>query len=93
MVPELFVHEINKLDWEDRKRFAKPKLTFSRADGDMLEVDVTQNLALNRHDELEQLQDKAMQMEMYLYEQTQDLYEFYYNRLKEEITEGNHIGV
>ena len=21
LVPELFVHEINKLDWEDRKRF------------------------------------------------------------------------
>jgi hypothetical protein len=40
LVPELFVHEINKLDWEDRKRFEKPRITFSRADGDILEVDV-----------------------------------------------------
>ena len=39
MVPELFVHEINKLDWEDRKRFEKPKLAFRRADGDILDVD------------------------------------------------------
>lgn len=28
MVPELFVHEINKLDWEDRKKFEKPKIAF-----------------------------------------------------------------
>ena len=47
MVPELFVHEINKLDWEDRKRFEKPKLTYTRADGDILEVDVAQNLLEN----------------------------------------------
>ena len=40
LVPELFVHEINKLDWEDRKRFEKPRLTYTRADGDILEVDV-----------------------------------------------------
>ena len=47
MVPELFVHEINKLDWEDRKKFEKPKLAFRRADGDALEVDTQSNLALN----------------------------------------------
>lgn len=28
LVPELYVHEINKLDYEDRKRFEKPKLAF-----------------------------------------------------------------
>jgi len=39
LVPELFVHEINKLDYEDRKKFEKPKLTFQRADGDLLDVD------------------------------------------------------
>ena len=39
MVPELFMHEINKLDYEDRQRFEKPKLTFQRADGDLLDVD------------------------------------------------------
>ena len=40
LVPELFVHEINKLDYDDRKRFEKPKLTFTRADGDLLDVDL-----------------------------------------------------
>jgi hypothetical protein len=39
LVPELFMHEINKLDFEDRKRFEKPKITFARADGEALEVD------------------------------------------------------
>ena len=68
MVPELFVHEINKLDWEDRKRFEKPKLTYTRADGDILEVDVAQNLLENQLNPIEQLQDKSMRMEMYLYE-------------------------
>ena len=47
LVPELFTHEINKLDWEDRKRFEKPRITYSRADGDILEVDVAQNIAEN----------------------------------------------
>lgn len=69
-MPELFVHEINKLDWEDRKRFEKPKLTYQRADGDILEVDVNANIKENTHNSLELLQDKAMKMEMYLYEQT-----------------------
>lgn len=77
LVPELFVHEINKLDWEDRKRFEKPKLTYTRADGDILEVDVVQNIAENKLTAIEQLQDKSMRMEMYLYEQTLDLYDFY----------------
>lgn len=48
MVPELFMHEINKLDYLDRKKFEKPKLTFTRADGDLLDVDVQFNLANNR---------------------------------------------
>ena len=34
MVPELFVREINKLDWRDRKRFEKPKSAYLRVDGD-----------------------------------------------------------
>lgn len=53
MVPELFVHEINKLDWEDRKRFEKPKLAFRRADGDNLQVDEQSNIALNDMNQLE----------------------------------------
>ena len=39
LVPELFVHEINKLDYEDRKKFERPRLSFQRADGDLLDVD------------------------------------------------------
>lgn len=39
LVPELFVHEINRLDAKDRARFEKPKLSYTRADGDQLEVD------------------------------------------------------
>jgi len=47
LVPELFVHEINKLDYKDRLRFEKPKIAFTRADGDLLEVDTNYNAALN----------------------------------------------
>lgn len=93
LVPELFVHEINKLDWEDRKRFEKPRLSYTRADGDILEVDVAQNLVENKLNAIEQLQDKSMRMEMYLYEQTVDLYDFYANKLNDEVLHGGHIGV
>jgi len=34
MVPELFVHEINRLDSRDRERFKKPRISYTRADGD-----------------------------------------------------------
>ena len=93
LVPELFVHEINKLDWEDRKRFEKPRLKYSRADGDLLEVDIQQNIKENTFNQIEQLQDKSMRMEMYLYEQTQDLYEFYFDKLRDEVLHGGHIGL
>ena len=93
LVPELFVHEINKLDWEDRKRFEKPRLSYTRADGDILEVDVAQNLVENKLNAIEQLQDKSMRMEMYLYEQTVDLYDFYADKLNDEVLHGGHIGV
>lgn len=92
-MPELFVHEINKLDWEDRKRFEKPRLKYSRADGDLLEVDIQQNIKENTFNQIEQLQDKSMRMEMYLYEQTQDLYEFYFDKLRDEVLHGGHIGL
>lgn len=39
LVPELFYHEINRLDYNDRKLFEKPKIHYMRADGDHLEVD------------------------------------------------------
>ena len=34
MMPELFYHEINKLDYKDRLRFKKPRISYSRADGE-----------------------------------------------------------
>ena len=34
LVPELFRKEINKLGAEDRLRFKKPRISFSRADGE-----------------------------------------------------------
>lgn len=46
-MPELFSHEINKLDYEDRILFDKPKINYMRADGDILEVDVADNKMLN----------------------------------------------
>jgi len=70
MVPELFVHEINKLDYKDRLRFEKPKIAFSRADGDLLEVDQVYNLAVNALSPYDQLINKSMKMEMYLMEQS-----------------------
>ena len=39
LVPELFVHEINKLGAAERLRFKKPRLSYARADGERLEVD------------------------------------------------------
>jgi hypothetical protein len=93
MVPELFTHEINKLDYLDRKKFEKPKLTYSRADGDILDTDIQFNIKANRMNPLQQLQDKSMRMEMYLYEQTGDLYNFYFEKMKDEVTYGGHVGV
>lgn len=75
LVPELFTHEINKLGYADKKRFKKPRISYARADGEFLEVD--QDLGLDRLTELEKLFDKSMQMEMYLYEQANDVYEMY----------------
>lgn len=34
MVPELYTHEINKLGYADRIRFKKPRIAYSRADGE-----------------------------------------------------------
>ena len=75
LVPELFSHEINKLGYADRKRFKKPRISYARADGEYLEVD--QDVGLNRLTELEKLFDKSLQMEMYLYEQANDVFEMY----------------
>lgn len=56
-------------------------------------MDVNANLKENTHNSLEMLQDKSMKMEMYLYEQTQDLYDFYFEKLRDETLHGGHIGL
>ena len=58
LVPELYVHEINKLGVKDRMRFKKPRISYARADGELLEVDVNANA--ERADELEKLMDKSL---------------------------------
>mmetsp|Transcript_29609 Transcript_29609/g.45129 ORF Transcript_29609/g.45129 Transcript_29609/m.45129 type:complete len:160 (+) Transcript_29609:441-920(+) len=93
MVPELFMHEINKLDWKDRQRFEKPKLTFMRADGDILDVDVRDNAKLNKLGHLEMLVDKSMKMDLYLSQQSMDLYNFYNDKLADEVLHGGHQGL
>ena len=32
-------------------------------------------------------------MEWYLYEQTHDLYDFYFEKLRDEVTHGGHVGL
>jgi hypothetical protein len=58
VVPELYVHEINKLGAKDRLRFKKPRISYARADGEFLEVDSVANN--ERATELELLMDKTM---------------------------------
>jgi len=41
--------------------------------------------------ELEKLLDKSMQMEMYLLEQTSDVYMMYYEQINDEVNYGGHI--
>ena len=55
-----------------------------RADGDLLDVDVQNNLAANRLDAYSEMKDKAMRMEWYLFEQSQDLFSFYNQRIMDE---------
>jgi len=58
MVPELYTHEINKLAAKDRLRFKKPRISYARADGEQLEVDVDYNAL--KATEMEKLMDKSM---------------------------------
>ncbi len=75
MVPELFVHEINRLDSRDRARFQKPRISYTRADGEQLEVDA--KMAQLRATEMDRLFEKSMTMEMYLLEQSSDVFRLY----------------
>lgn len=91
MVPELFVHEINRLDARDRERFRKPRISYTRADGDQIEVDAKQ--AAIRATESDMLFEKTMTMEMYLLEQSADVFKLYEDKLKDEVLFGGHIGL
>lgn len=77
VAPELFVHEINKLDARDKARFKKPRLSYTRADGEQLEVDANGVDAQLRLTELDTLFEKTMNMEMYLLEQSSDVFKLY----------------
>jgi hypothetical protein len=57
----------------------------------LLEADERHNTAANTFNQLELLQDKSMRMEMYLFQQSQDLYEFYFDKLREEVSYGGHV--
>ena len=48
MVPELFVHEINKLGAKERQRFKAKRISYARADGEKLEVDDLASADANR---------------------------------------------
>ena len=67
LVPELFVHEINKLGFKERERFKKPRISYTRADGEVLEVDDVSDQLIAKDAE-QQLFEKSMAMEMYLLE-------------------------
>lgn len=41
--------------------------------------------------EMEKLLDKSLQMEMYLLEQTSDVYKMYFDKLRDEVTYGGHV--
>ncbi len=92
LVPELFVHEINKLGFKDRQRFKKPRISYTRADGESLEVDEISEQQLIG-DETEQMFEKSMSMEMYLLEQTSDVFKMYKDELEKEVLYGGHISL
>lgn len=93
MVPELYVHEINKLDAKDQMRFKKPRISYTRADGDQLEVDAINRNSQLANTELDRLFEKSMTMEMYLLEQTSDVFKLYSDKLRDEVLNNGHVGL
>lgn len=89
LVPELYRSQINKLSAKSRLRFKKPRISFVRADGEQLEVDNDANL--ERQTDLEALLDKSLEMEMYLLEQTSDVFYMYYDKIRDETLYGKHV--
>lgn len=89
MVPELFRYEINQLQAQDRLLFPTDKKAFTRADGNVLEVDS----ALNKL-ELENSEDrviaKLMNMEHYVLDQSRDIYNTYRENISEYLIRNNY---
>lgn len=54
-----------------------------------MEVDLAANAL--KETEMEKLLDKSLQMEMYLLEQTSDVYKMYFDKLRDEVTYGGHV--
>lgn len=92
LVPELYVHEINKLGFKERQRFKKPRISYLRADGEVLEVDDVSK-ELEGGDESDKLFEKSLAMEQYLLEQTSDVFKMYKSKLEEEVLYGGHVGL
>ena len=92
LVPELFTHEINKLGFKDRKRFQAPRISYTRADGEVLEVDDVSRELIAENEE-DRIFEKSMSMEMYLFEQTIDVYKMYAEKINEEVLYGGHVGL
>jgi hypothetical protein len=46
-----------------------------------------------RANELDTLFEKSMQMEMYLLEQTSDVFKLYHDKLIDEVVYGGHVGL
>jgi len=93
LMPELYVHQINKLGAHDKARFKKPRISYTRADGNQLEVDKDYNLASMKLNEEEALMDKTLQMEMYLLEQTSDVFHMYSEQIGKEVHDGGHANM
>ena len=58
-----------------------------------MEIDEIATLEANTLNEVELMFDKAMQMEMYLLEQTSDVYHMYADQISREVSEGGHTGL
>ena len=92
LVPELYTHEINKLGYIESQKYKKPRISYSRADGEVLEVDDVSALLIPEN-EAERLFEKSMNMEMYLLEQTSDVWKLYAQKITDEVLYGGHVGV
>ena len=84
-MPELFRSEINKLDYEDRKQFFKPKWTWEMADGTYLGEGITGPEPMIEDTPQMQLINKMMHMNQYYFDQIKDFLQFYAPYFEKEV--------